>query len=396
MKLGHRSALITVAIAAAGVGAAAVLVIDQLPQAADRHAEISSRGPVVETGSLPRGSMFPDTPSQRQRAPVEPEVSDRQNEGGEQPEGDQQENGRLAFVPPSSQHFLLGPMTAEQWAAAVIQQGAVIQHNDEDEAETVRSWSTVTSAAKAAGFEAAKRAGLAVPDRSAGIIGRPGQVPRNGSLQARLVEIAPAASERIAEKFKAAKAPWPPAEIALVAIKDEKALEMHARAQGGAWTFVHRYKVMAASGGAGPKLVRGDKQVPEGIYNISFLNPNSRYHVSMRVNYPNAFDRRMAKQDGRKDLGSDIMIHGKKSSAGCLAMGDEAAEELFVISASIGLPNVKLVIAPTDLRRHPVPAAKPGQPAWVPKLYTEVASAMATYKAPPEVTGGSLLSLLGL
>lgn len=390
MKLSHRAALMTVATVAAGIAAVAVLILDQLPLAEDRQAEISFRGSIIETGSLPRGSVFPDMPAEPKTRSA-PEGPDRMIEDEQE-----QENGRLAFVPPSSQHFLLGPMTAEQWAAAVIQQGDVVQHNDEEEAEAVRSWSTVTSAAKAAGVEAKKRGGLGAPHRDAAITGRPGPGPRNGSLQARLIEIAPAASERIAARFKAASAPWPPAEIALVAIKDEKALEMHARAQGGSWTFVHRYKVMAASGGAGPKLMRGDKQVPEGIYNISFLNPNSRYHVSMRVNYPNAFDRRMAKKDGRRDLGSDIMIHGKKSSAGCLAMGDEAAEELFVLSASIGLPNVKLVIAPTDLRRKPIPAGKPGQPAWVPKLYTEVASAMAAYKAPPVSTGGSLLSLLGL
>ena len=390
MKLSHRSALMTVAIAAAVLAAAAVLVIDHLPQAEVRQTEISLRGPIVETGSLPREPMSLQTQPQSQS------TSGMESSDDEKERGLEHGNDRLAFVPPSSQQFLLGPMTAEQWAAAVIQQGDVFQHSDEEEAEVVHPWSAVTSAAKAAGAETSRRAGLGMPDRSTPITGKSGPAPRNGSLQARLIQIAPAATERIAAKFKAAKAPWPPAEIALVAIKDEKALEMHARVQGGAWTFVHRYKVMAASGGAGPKLVRGDKQVPEGVYNISFLNPNSRYHVSMRVNYPNAFDRRMAKQDGRRDLGSDIMIHGKKSSAGCLAMGDEAAEELFVLSASIGLPNVKLVIAPTDLRRNPIPAAKPGQPAWVPKLYTEVASAMSSYKAPPASTGGSLLSLLGL
>jgi hypothetical protein len=39
------------------------------------------------------------------------------------------------------------------------------------------------------------------------------------------------------------------------------------------------------------------------------------------------------KKDGRKNLGSNIMIHGKNCSVGCLAMGDEAAEELFVLAA---------------------------------------------------------------
>ena len=134
------------------------------------------------------------------------------------------------------------------------------------------------------------------------------------TLKARLAEISTPASARLAAKFEAAKVQWPPAEVALIAIKDEKALELHARDSGSAWKLVHRYRVLAASGGAGPKLRQGDKQVPEGIYGIAFLNPNSSYHVSLRVNYPNAFDRLMAKKDGRRDLGGDIMIHGKNLS----------------------------------------------------------------------------------
>jgi hypothetical protein len=203
------------------------------------------------------------------------------------------------------------------------------------------------------------------------------------TLKARLAEIAPLATPRLTAKFEAAKAAWPPSEIVFIAIKDEKALELHARSAGQPWKFIHRYKVLAASGGAGPKLRQGDRQVPEGIYGIALLNPNSAYHVSLRVNYPNAFDRQMADKEGRKELGGDIMIHGKNLSAGCLAMGDEAVEEIFVLAAQAGLANVKLIIAPTDLRQKAVPAAEPGRPEWLPKLYTEVATQMAEYKVPP-------------
>jgi hypothetical protein len=215
---------------------------------------------------------------------------------------------------------------------------------------------------------------------------------RRHSLKTRLAELSPAATVRLAAKFEAAKASWPPAEIALVAVKDERVLELHARSQGGAWTLVHPYRVLAASGGAGPKLARGDKQVPEGVYRISFLNPNSAYHVSLRVNYPNAFDRKMAAKDGRKDLGGDIMIHGKNLSAGCLAVGDEAAEELFVLAARIGLANVRLIIAPTDFRQRGPGGQWAGKPEWVPTLYTEIATAMAEFKAKPK--GSGLLSFL--
>ena len=69
------------------------------------------------------------------------------------------------------------------------------------------------------------------------------------------------------------------------------------------------YPILAASGVLGPKLREGDKQVPEGIYGAEALNPNSKFHLSIRLNYPNTFDRRMAQSDGRTQLGGDIMIH---------------------------------------------------------------------------------------
>ncbi len=218
-------------------------------------------------------------------------------------------------------------------------------------------------------------------------------VKRTYTLDEKIAEISPTANRRITAKFDAAKVAWPPVELGLVAIKDEKVLELHARSISGEWQFVHRYPVLAASGTTGPKLRQGDKQVPEGVYGISFLNPNSKYHVALRVDYPNTFDKQMAAKDGRKKLGGDIMIHGKNASVGCLAVGDEAAEDLFVLAASIGLPKIKLVIAPTDFRKTEVPAAQDGHPKWLPKLYKHVASEMSDFKAPPST---SLLSLIGL
>lgn len=219
-----------------------------------------------------------------------------------------------------------------------------------------------------------------------------GAPARTYTLQQRLAEISPGATQRLIDKFKTASVAWPATDMALVAIKDEKILELFARPVAGEWKLIHRYPVLAASGVSGPKLRKGDKQVPEGIYGISFLNPNSRYHVSLRVNYPNQFDRQMADKDGRKELGGDIMIHGKNASVGCLAVGDAAAEELFVLAANIGLPNIQLIIAPSDFRRNGIPEIEPNRPTWLSKLYIEVASAMSEFKGPPS-TG--ILSLFG-
>jgi L,D-transpeptidase catalytic domain len=89
----------------------------------------------------------------------------------------------------------------------------------------------------------------------------------------------------------------------------------------GQVVFIHSYSVLVASGHNGPKLREGDRQVPEGFYRITSLNPNSSYHLSIKLNYPNAFDQQHADEEGRDRLGGDIFIHGKAASIGCLAMG---------------------------------------------------------------------------
>jgi len=213
---------------------------------------------------------------------------------------------------------------------------------------------------------------------------------RRPVLAKRLAQISPRATRRLLKKFEAAKATWPPREVALFAIKDEKVLDLYVRALEGGWAFVHRYSVLAASGRAGPKLRQGDRQVPEGVYRITYLNPTSRYHVSLRLNYPNAFDRRMAAVDKRKGLGGDIMIHGKNLSAGCLAVGDAAAEELFVLIAEVGKSRARVVIAPTDFRRQ-VASTYPKSPPWLPTLYRKLAGAISEFPPPPRP---GLLSLL--
>ncbi len=171
--------------------------------------------------------------------------------------------------------------------------------------------------------------------------------------------------------FVKAKVSYPPREVTFVALKKEKKLELWAR-DSGEFRFIRHYNIKASSGVAGPKLRQGDKQVPEGVYRIAGLNPNSHYHLSMKINYPNKFDRFHAEQEGRTALGSDIFIHGKAVSIGCLAMGDEAIEELFVLAAQVGAENVKVVIAPHDPRVYPLKADAKTLPKWTPALYSMI------------------------
>ena len=187
----------------------------------------------------------------------------------------------------------------------------------------------------------------------------------------RLAEFGAAARARWSPHFTSAGVAYPPARVTLVGQKAEKRLDVYATGADGI-RFVRSYPVLAASGKAGPKLRRGDGQVPEGIYAVESLNPNSRFHVALRVGYPNAFDREMAAADGRGDPGSDIMIHGKSVSVGCVAVGDEAAEDLFVLAADTGIENVTVILTP---------AASPSAwsttsatPSWLPTLYAQLAA----------------------
>lgn len=172
---------------------------------------------------------------------------------------------------------------------------------------------------------------------------------------------------------------YPPAEISLVAFKDTRELELYARASAQqAWTYMKTYSAQGASGVLGPKLQEGDRQVPEGIYAVEYLNPNSRFHLSLKLDYPNAFDRRMGAADGRADLGSDIMIHGGTSSIGCLAMGDDGIEDLFVLAAHVGIERVRVLICPVDFRRgRQAPVVD--QPSWTPLLHERLRAALTPY-----------------
>jgi hypothetical protein len=194
------------------------------------------------------------------------------------------------------------------------------------------------------------------------------------------------AGRKMSPYFARAKVAYPPREVVLLAWKEEKKLEVWARADGE-FRFIRDYDIQAASGQAGPKLRQGDRQVPEGIYRIAGLNPNSHYHLSMRLNYPNEFDLFHAGQEGRYDPGSDIFIHGKAASIGCLAMGDETIEELFVLAAQVGKENVRVIIAPRDPRKFPLDSQElDGLPEWTPELYGMISREVRALSRPVKMS----------
>ena len=174
-------------------------------------------------------------------------------------------------------------------------------------------------------------------------------VPPERTVESVVGELGPSARARWAPLCHVVGLDYPPPELALLAFKRERRLEIWGR-QDGPWVPLDAIPVLAASGVAGPKLREGDGQVPEGFYRIVAFNPNSRFHLSLMLGYPNADDLAEADRDGRTDLGGEIFVHGGARSIGCLAVGDYAIERLFVLVADVGIENVQVIIAPHDPR----------------------------------------------
>ena len=121
------------------------------------------------------------------------------------------------------------------------------------------------------------------------------------------------------------------APIMLRIFKTENVLEVWKRKGDGAndpYVLVKSYEICKYSGGLGPKFKEGDRQAPEGFYEVGrgLMNPHSKYHLAINMGYPNAYDR----AHGR--TGSFLMIHGACSSAGCYSMTDEYAAEIYALA----------------------------------------------------------------
>jgi murein L,D-transpeptidase YafK len=110
----------------------------------------------------------------------------------------------------------------------------------------------------------------------------------------------------------------------------------------------------------------------------------------MKLNYPNEFDLLHAEMEGRTEPGSDIFIHGRAVSIGCLAMGDETIEELFILTTQVGAENVKVIIAPHDPRVYPLTTNSDQLPIWTTELYATISreiNALSTTVKSAQSTG---------
>ena len=156
--------------------------------------------------------------------------------------------------------------------------------------------------------------------------------------------------------------------LRILVFKNERRLEVHAPG----WKMPRVYPMTGFSGTLGPKLKEGDGQIPEGVYGIEYLNPNSSYYLSMKVSYPNDVDRRRAKADGRTNLGGDIMIHGTNATIGCVPIGDDAIEDVFYLVNAVGIKNVSVIIAPYDMRSGRKPELEKSLLSWYAELCNQL------------------------
>ena len=125
---------------------------------------------------------------------------------------------------------------------------------------------------------------------------------------------------------------WPVKQMYIRSFKYDSELEVWVRSNiHDSYKLFKTYKVCALAGGMGPKRIEGDYQVPEGFYYINEFNPNSNYHLSLGINYPNASDRVLS--DSIKP-GGDIYIHGSCLTVGCIPIQNNQIEELYVLAAN--------------------------------------------------------------
>ncbi len=139
-------------------------------------------------------------------------------------------------------------------------------------------------------------------------------------------------------------------EIHLRAFKLEEELEVWGRSKSNEpFQLLKTYAFCTNSGQLGPKRCEGDQQIPEGLYQIQAFNPKSRFHLSLKVNYPNASDLKQACPD---HPGSDIMVHGGCASIGCISITDDSIKEVYLLALHAfhgGHQKIEIHIFPAKL-----------------------------------------------
>ncbi len=142
-------------------------------------------------------------------------------------------------------------------------------------------------------------------------------------------------------------------ELFIRIFKQEKLLEVWGKSKTDTtYKLIINYPLCAVSGSIGPKRTEGDEQMPEGIYNIIYFNPNSNFYLSLKLDYPNLSDIKFCKNN---KCGGDIFIHGNCITIGCFPIGDEAIKELYILAleaTSQGQNRIPVHIFPCKLTNN--------------------------------------------
>lgn len=199
---------------------------------------------------------------------------------------------------------------------------------------------------------------------------------RPGTVKEVLAAYGPAVEREFRSICRRRGIAYPPKRIYLLAFKKERTLEVWGSNPKGRYRRLASYPILAASGVSGPKRRAGDRQVPEGFYRITHLNPQSQFHLSLRVDYPNREDiaNAVVPQDR---MGGDIYVHGNQVSIGCIALGDRAIEKVFCLTALAEPSSRRILIAPMDFRKH-APLERPEE-RWLRDLYVRVKTALESF-----------------
>jgi murein L,D-transpeptidase YafK len=153
----------------------------------------------------------------------------------------------------------------------------------------------------------------------------------------------------------------------------------------GRYQLFATYPICLWSGRLGPKLAEGDRQAPEGFYSVTKdeLNPNSRWHRSFSLGFPNAYDRALGR------TGSFIMVHGGCQSVGCFAMTNNVVDEIWkLVTAALdkGQPAFNVQVFPFRMTEQNLAARKGNK--WI-GFWTDLKKgydAFETTRVPPFVT----------
>ena len=175
------------------------------------------------------------------------------------------------------------------------------------------------------------------------------------------------------------------APILLRIYKSESTLEVWKQNRDGKYAVLKTYPICKFSGTLGPKIREGDRQAPEGFYDITpaQMNPMSREYLAFNIGFPNTLDRSLGR------TGSVVMVHGGCHSIGCYAMTDQNMDEIYALigeAFSGGQDKIQLQAFPFRMTAEDFAAHaenNPNAPFWA--MLKEGSDAFLAAGKPPTV-----------